>query len=135
MVAASGNDGSPEKYYPGAHVDVIAVGAGDAECDVAAFSSYGAEVSMIAPKGAKTSLKYEDTKMSNSLLLKGLTGFRFTRPTIGQIGATDNLHSYVEAAVDTLVTRLERGFKEPPTQTMKQKNQQVFSRTKKIISI
>lgn len=49
VVAASGNDGSPEKYYPGALAGVIAVGAGDAEREVAAFSSYGAEVSMIAP--------------------------------------------------------------------------------------
>lgn len=49
VVAASGNDGSPEKYYPGALVGVIAVGAGDAEREVAEFSSYGAEVSMIAP--------------------------------------------------------------------------------------
>lgn len=49
VVAASGNDGSPEKYYPGALTGVIAVGAGDIEREVASFSSYGAEVSMIAP--------------------------------------------------------------------------------------
>lgn len=49
VVAASGNDGSPEKYYPGALPGVIAVGAGDTERAVAGFSSYGAEVSMIAP--------------------------------------------------------------------------------------
>jgi subtilisin family serine protease len=49
VVAASGNDGSPEKYYPGALAGVIAVGAGDAEREVASFSSYGAEVSLIAP--------------------------------------------------------------------------------------
>ena len=49
VVAASGNDGSPEKYYPGALGGVIAVGAGDADGEVADFSSYGAEVSMIAP--------------------------------------------------------------------------------------
>lgn len=49
VVAASGNDGSSEKYYPGALAGVIAVGAGDAEHEVASFSSYGAEVSMIAP--------------------------------------------------------------------------------------
>lgn len=49
VVAASGNDGSPEKYYPGALAGVIAVGAGDEQGEVASFSSYGAEVSLIAP--------------------------------------------------------------------------------------
>ena len=49
VVAASGNDGSPEKYYPGALAGVIAVGAGDEDREVASFSSYGAEVSLIAP--------------------------------------------------------------------------------------
>lgn len=49
VVAASGNDGSSEKYYPGALAGVIAVGAGDTEREVASFSSYGAEVSLIAP--------------------------------------------------------------------------------------
>ncbi|MBS0125002.1 S8 family peptidase [Thetidibacter halocola] len=49
VVAASGNDGTPEKYYPGALPGVIAVGAGDPTGAVAGFSSYGAEVSLIAP--------------------------------------------------------------------------------------
>jgi subtilisin family serine protease len=49
VVAASGNDGLPEKYYPGALPGVIAVGAGDPRGEVASFSSYGAEVSLIAP--------------------------------------------------------------------------------------
>jgi thermitase len=49
VVAASGNDGSPEKYYPGALRGVMAVGAGDPQGEIASFSSYGAEVSLIAP--------------------------------------------------------------------------------------
>jgi thermitase len=49
VVAASGNDGTSEKYYPGALAGVIAVGAADQDREVAPFSSYGAEVSLIAP--------------------------------------------------------------------------------------
>jgi subtilisin family serine protease len=49
VVAASGNDGTSEKYYPGALAGVIAVGAADHDREVAPFSSYGADVSLIAP--------------------------------------------------------------------------------------
>ncbi len=49
IVAASGNDGSPEKYYPGALPGVIAVGAVDNSGIVTAFSSYGAEITVVAP--------------------------------------------------------------------------------------
>lgn len=49
IVAASGNDGQQEMYYPGAFDSVIAVGAMDAEGNVADFSTYGDQVSFIAP--------------------------------------------------------------------------------------
>ncbi len=49
VVAASGNDGHQELYYPGAFPSVIAVGAADDNGDVAAFSTYGDHVSFIAP--------------------------------------------------------------------------------------
>lgn len=49
VVAASGNDGTDEKYYPGALPGVIAVGATDASGAVARFSSYGAPVWIVAP--------------------------------------------------------------------------------------
>ena len=49
IVAASGNDGSPEKYYPGALPGVIAVGAVDNSGNVTDFSSYGAEITVVAP--------------------------------------------------------------------------------------
>ncbi|MBS0125001.1 hypothetical protein [Thetidibacter halocola] len=51
--------------------------------------------------------------MSNSLLLNGPTGFNFKRPTIGRIGATDQLHPYVEAAIDAMTARLRTGFPAP----------------------
>lgn len=49
IVAASGNDGQQEMYYPGAFDSVIAVGAMGARGEVADFSTYGEQVSLIAP--------------------------------------------------------------------------------------
>jgi len=49
VVAASGNDGQHDLYYPGAFPSVIAVGAADDNGDVAPFSTYGDQVSFIAP--------------------------------------------------------------------------------------
>jgi thermitase len=49
IVAASGNDGQQEMYYPGAFESVIAVGAMDREGNVAEFSTYGDQVSFLAP--------------------------------------------------------------------------------------
>jgi thermitase len=49
IVAATGNDGQNERYYPGALPHVIAVGAMDEDGRVAAFSTYGEQVSLVAP--------------------------------------------------------------------------------------
>lgn len=49
VVAASGNDGTDQKYYPGALPGVIAVGACDELGEPATFTSYGAPVWMQAP--------------------------------------------------------------------------------------
>jgi subtilisin family serine protease len=49
VVAASGNDGTEEKYYPGALPGVIAVGAALEGNQVASFSTYGNHVSFVAP--------------------------------------------------------------------------------------
>jgi len=49
IVAASGNDGTDELYYPGAFRSVITVGAADAEGHVAPFSTFGPQVTLIAP--------------------------------------------------------------------------------------
>lgn len=48
VVAASGNDGSPERYYPGALAHVIAVGATGEDGVPTSFSSFG-KVTCIAP--------------------------------------------------------------------------------------
>jgi len=49
IVAASGNDGTEALYYPGALPYVITVGAVDETGDVAAFSTFGRQVDLIAP--------------------------------------------------------------------------------------
>lgn len=49
VVAASGNDGSMDKYYPGALPGVIAVSACDENGQEAAFSTGGGHVSFMAP--------------------------------------------------------------------------------------
>lgn len=49
VVAASGNDGTNDKYYPGALQDVIAVGAVDYNNNITGFSTYGAHISLVAP--------------------------------------------------------------------------------------
>lgn len=49
VVAASGNDGTRERYYPGALPGVIAVGAVDGNGHVTSFTSYGANITVVAP--------------------------------------------------------------------------------------
>jgi subtilisin family serine protease len=49
VVAASGNDGTAERYYPGALPGVIAVGAVDNSGVVTGFTSYGANIMVVAP--------------------------------------------------------------------------------------
>jgi thermitase len=49
VVAASGNDGTSERYYPGALPGVIAVGATDNAGNVTRFTSYGANITVVAP--------------------------------------------------------------------------------------
>jgi subtilisin family serine protease len=49
VVAASGNDGTADRYYPGALPGVIAVGAVDDGGVVTPFTSYGANITVVAP--------------------------------------------------------------------------------------
>jgi subtilisin family serine protease len=49
VVAAAGNDGGDTLYYPGALPGVVAVGAVDQNAEVAAYSTWGAQVDLVAP--------------------------------------------------------------------------------------
>ena len=65
IVAASGNDGTKDLYYPGALPGVIAVGAVDMNDEIAGFSTYGAHVSFVAP-GTGIISSYPGNKYSMS---------------------------------------------------------------------
>ena len=49
LVAATGNDGQDALYYPGALPGVIAVGAAESDGEKASFSTYGPQVTLVAP--------------------------------------------------------------------------------------
>jgi len=49
VVAAAGNDGADTLYYPGALPGVLAVGSVDRDDHVAAYSTWGAQVDIVAP--------------------------------------------------------------------------------------
>jgi thermitase len=49
VVAAAGNDGGDTLYYPGALPGVVAVGAVDQSGEVASYSTWGAQVDLVAP--------------------------------------------------------------------------------------
>ncbi|MBF6169178.1 S8 family serine peptidase [Streptomyces gardneri] len=49
VVAAAGNDGADTLYYPGALPGVLAVGAIDRDGAVASYSTWGAQVDIVAP--------------------------------------------------------------------------------------
>lgn len=49
LIAASGNSGLTEKFYPAAHAGVIAIGAVDSGLRPAAFSTRGSHVALCAP--------------------------------------------------------------------------------------
>jgi hypothetical protein len=49
LVAAAGNSGAEEKYYPAAHPDVIAVGSVDRQGRRSHFSTFGEQIALCAP--------------------------------------------------------------------------------------
>lgn len=49
LVAAAGNSGLEEKYYPAAHPEVIAVGSVDGQGRRSRFSTYGEHIALCAP--------------------------------------------------------------------------------------
>jgi thermitase len=85
IVAASGNDGQEALYYPGALPHVIAVGAFSESGSIANFSTYGKQVSLVAP-GTNIYSTYLDDDYSFS------TGTSHASPFVA--GAVALLKSY-----------------------------------------
>ena len=87
LVAASGNSGLAERYYPAAHDGVIAVGAVDDDLRPASFSTRGDHVALCAP--------------GREVWTCGLTG-------LAPVSGTSFAAPFVAAACALLAARAER---------------------------
>lgn len=87
LIAASGNSGQTERFFPAAHPDVIAVGAVDARGVLASFSTRGDHVSICAP--------------GHGIWTCGLAGYT-------QASGTSFASPFVAGVVALLVARAER---------------------------
>lgn len=85
IIAASGNDGQEALYYPGALPGVIAVGAAAADGEKAPFSTFGPQVTLMAP-GIEIYSAYRDNGYAYA------SGTSQAAPFVS--GAAALLHSY-----------------------------------------
>ncbi|MGI9027979.1 MAG: S8 family serine peptidase [Candidatus Saccharimonadales bacterium] len=82
VVAATGNDGCDCISYPANYPEVIAVGASKPDGTTASFSSYGANLDIIAPGQGMTSSTWSNTNGA-SAYANNLAGTSFATPFIG----------------------------------------------------
>lgn len=82
VVAASGNDGCDCIVYPANYPEVLAVGALNTASERASFSSYGANVDLLAPGVSMTS---SDWRSDNGIsgYVAGINGTSFATPLVG----------------------------------------------------
>ncbi len=70
VVAAAGNDGTNEPFYPAAFENVISVGAVDTNSSLASFSNYGSTIDLVAP-----GVSIYTTNITNNYTVKSGTSF------------------------------------------------------------
>jgi subtilisin family serine protease len=87
LVAASGNSGRSERYYPAAHEGVIAVGSVDADGSPSKFSTRGDHIAICAP--------------GNRIWTTGLDGYQYAT-------GTSFASPFISAIAGLLVARADR---------------------------
>lgn len=84
VVASAGNDGCDCMVYPANYPEVIGVGASDASLSAAGFSSYGANLDVIAPGNNMTAPYW--TKVNGvSAYYSGAAGTSFSSPFVAGV--------------------------------------------------
>jgi hypothetical protein len=81
VVAAAGNDGCDCMIYPANHAHVIAVGSSDQQDARSSFSSYGANLGMMAP-GSSICSTYWTAATPNTSYACGGSGTSFASPMV-----------------------------------------------------
>lgn len=81
VVASSGNDGCECMVYPAAYSEVLAVGALNTSNTYASFSSWGAELDMLAPGTDITSPTWSSSNQT-AAYASGLAGTSFASPMV-----------------------------------------------------
>jgi hypothetical protein len=95
VVAASGNDGCDCIVYPANYPETVAVGALNASSQPATFSSYGANLDILAPGVNMTSADWQSTNQTTSYV-SGINGTSFATPMVA--GMLSRLKSRQPAA-------------------------------------
>lgn len=82
VVASSGNDGCECIAYPANYPEVVAVGALNSNSQIASFSSWGANIDIVAPGTQITSPTWQSANQT-SAYASGVNGTSFSAPMIG----------------------------------------------------
>lgn len=84
IVASSGNDGCNCIVYPANYPEVVAVGASNSSGSVASFSSYGANLDIVAP-GQDMITSYWSSSNQTSSYTSGAAGTSFSAPFVSGV--------------------------------------------------
>lgn len=116
IVAASGNDGRRAYYYPGALRHVIATAASDETGQPASFSTYGDQVSIMAP-GTNIYSSFLDTKYASasgtSQAAPFVTGAIALMKSFAKQRGRNLKDPQIKQILKNTADKLDRSFKHP----------------------